>query len=351
MSSAMLDRPSSERAVAPGGSPGPRGRDIFLFYKEYEADKFVPGDRYLKRLLRPIWNMMHSNQKKTGFFVSFELMRDALSKAGYNVRANDYAGARLRPDYPVGVIGFPVILDNWKLPNPALLGPSLYDHPGLAPDLFRDPRFRKYLVLADWNRDMFAPVYGDRCVSWFAGIDLERWPSQAAKPKSFDFLVYDKVRWDHDRFQGELIDPVRNHLTARGFTFMDIRYKFHDQPTFRRLLSAAKGMIFLCEHETQGLAYQEALASGVPVLAWDRGYWGDPLWKRFDPKAPPASSVPFFSPFCGERFANLDEFPAALDRFVERLPDYDPRSYVASNLSQEESARIYADAYFSLLTQ
>ena len=35
-------------------------------------------------------------------------------------------------------------------------------------------------------------------------------------------------------------------------------------------------MVFLCEHENQDIAYQQALACGVPILAWDRGgYWQD----------------------------------------------------------------------------
>ena len=38
-------------------------------------------------------------------------------------------------------------------------------------------------------------------------------------------------------------------------------------------------MIFLCEHETQGIAYQQALSRNVPILAWDRGGdWQDPTY-------------------------------------------------------------------------
>ena len=108
-------------------------------------------------------------------------------------------------------------------------------------------------------------------------------------------------------------------------------------------------MIFLCEHETQGLAYQEALACNVPVLAWDNGYWLDPLWRRLSPDAVPASSVPYFSEQCGERFRDICEFTTALERFLKRLPTLEPREYVVTHLSMVESARIYANAYFSLL--
>jgi hypothetical protein len=47
-------------------------------------------------------------------------------------------------------------------------------------------------------------------------------------------------------------------------------------------------MLFLCEHETRGLAYQEALASNVPILAWDTGFWLDPRRPLYDPNPVPA---------------------------------------------------------------
>src|SRR4029077_1716509 len=118
----------------------------------------------------------------------------------------------------------------------------------------------------------------------------------------------------------------------------------------RRLLQRSRALVFLCEHETQGIAYQEALASNVPVLAWDNGYWLDPLLCRGSDKMIPASSVPFFSAECGERFTELMGFEAALSRFLERLPSMQPRRYVIENLSMERSAEIYAKVYFGLLT-
>jgi hypothetical protein len=328
------------------------GGTILLFYKEFEAaDKFIKYDRYLKRLIRPLYNLLHHRQKKTGFRVSFDLLVSALKKAGYDVRVNDYRFARRHPDYPAGVIGFPCILDKWTLPNPALLGPSLYDHPGLAPDLFKDRRFRKYLVLADWTYDLFSPAYGDRCVKWHAGIDLTYWPDTRHEQKDIDFLVYDKIRWDHDQIAHDLLEPICARLERRGFKLRHVRYKYYDHMVFQTLLKRSKAMVFFCEHETQGLAYQEALASNVPVLAWDSGYWADPLWKRFSKFKIPASSVPFFSPACGETFAALTEFDAALYKFLHRLPNYEPREYVAEFLSMKKSANLYAEAYFSLLTE
>src|SRR5262249_429032 len=153
----------------------------------------------------------------------------------------------------------------------------LYDHPLLAPRLMEDPRFKTYLVLAQWTYDMFRPVYGEACICWHAGIDTEMWKDMSAEPKDIDFLIYDKIRWNQDRLAAELLEPARRSLEARGLRTQVVRYKYHDHFTYRRLLARSRAMLFLCEHETQGLAYQEALASNVPVLAWDNGFWLDPL--------------------------------------------------------------------------
>lgn len=322
--------------------------DILLFFKNVEADRFLPGDRYLKRIVRPAWELLHHNQKKSGFQVSFEMLEAALRKAGYTVHVNRYDLARRNPNHPVGVVGFPLILDNWTLPNPALLGPSLYDHPGLKPDLFSDKRFKLLLTLADWQHRMHQRGYGDRCVQWFAGIDIDRWADLSKHPKTTDFLVYDKIRWDHDQLSETLLNPILAELARRNFKVEVLRYKFHDHAKLQETMARSRALLFICEHETQGLAYQEAMASGLPVLAWDPGRLVDPLWKRFDKEPPETASVPFFSPACGETFRSIETFPDALTRFTAKWSSYDPRGYVKAHLSQEESARIYADAYFSL---
>lgn len=321
---------------------------VLLFYREAERDKFFRYDRYLKRAVRPLYNLLHRRRKKTGFLVSFELLKRALQRQGWLVRVNDYATARKHPDYPVGLVGYPVLLEGWRLPNPALLGTALYDHPMLAPRLLEDGRFRRYLVPSRWTYDMFHPYYGDACAQWFAGIDTAQWPDTSASPKNIDFLIYDKIMWDRARQERALLQPIHRLLQRRGFRIEVIRYKLHDHATYRRLLERSRAMVFLCEHESQGLAYQEAMASNVPVLAWDNGVWLDPLAQRFGTTAIPASSVPYFSSDCGERFAGWPDFEAALERFLDRLPLLRPRNYVCENLSMKRSAEIYAGHYFSL---
>jgi hypothetical protein len=319
---------------------------VLLFYREAEYDKFIKYDRYLKRVVRPLYNKVHRRRKTTGARVWFDLLVRALRQHGWVVRINDYATARKYPDYPVGLIGGPQLLERWTLPNPAILGPAMYDHPMLAPQLMHDKRFQVYLLTCHGTYEMYSRSYTTKCGFWYAGIDINEWPDTAPNPKDIDFLIYDKIRWDHDQFEASLLKPIQDELAARGFRTEMIRYLHHDHETYHRMLARSKAMVFLCEHETQGLAYQEALASNVPILAWDNGYWLDPLWKRFSKTMIPATSVPYFSAECGERFADFSAFATALDRFVERLPSLRPRKYVAENLTMKRSAEMYADYYF-----
>ena len=324
-------------------------RSILLFYAVEERDKFVRNDRHLERFLRPFYDRVTGKRGLTGFDVSFRLLVAALRSRGHEVRVNDNAYARAHPAHSVGLVGTTYLLREWLLPNPALLVPSLFDHPGLARCLMDDPRFRRHIVLADWFRAMFEPVYGARsCVSWFAGIDTDAWPDTRGRTKEVDVLLYDKIRWDRHAQVPCLLNPIRAELRRRDLRVEELRYGRHDHAAYRSALERSRAMVFVCEHETQGLAYQEALASNVPVLVWDFGMWTDPLWKVFSDAPIPASSVPFFSSACGDTFRPAADFPLALDPLTAALDRYEPRAYVRENPPFERSARIYADACFGL---
>lgn len=327
-----------------------RDRVVLLFFEDYDTDRYLPGDRHAIRAARRLLRAARGGQQQTGFGVAYEGLVHALELAGCRVVENDFALARANPDYPVGIAGYTHILDGWPLPNPAVLGPGLFDHPGLRPDLMTDLRFRRYIVPCEWMRELFAKSYGEACGLWFAGIDTDAWAAAPKERKDVDFIVYEKPLWDQDGTTRGLITPVKEELARRGLTFEVLRYKHYDHPSYRALLGRARGMVFFCEHETQGLAYQEALASGVPILAWDQGRWLDPVRLRFGGADVPASSVPYFEDgVTGERFRSVDDFPGKLDVFLERRERYTPRAWVQEHLSVAASARAYLRLYESSL--
>ena len=319
-------------------------RTVLLFFADVEGDRFVRGDRHVRRALRRLYHSITFGRRVTGFEISFRLLCAALERAGFRVVVNNYALARRHPDHAIGICGYPHILRKWPLPNPAVLGPGLFDHPAQAPNLMNDSRFRSYIVPCGWMYDLFEPYYGC-CAIWFGGMDVDTVPDLRSHLKDIDVLVYEKVLWNRDRVVPKLLEPILATLTQRGLRHEVIHYGSYEQSQYLDQLARTKGMLFLCEHETQGLAYQEAMARNVPILAWDQGYWLDPTRERFSDIPVPASSVPYFSPACGERFRNVREFPEALDRFLAGLGSYEPRAYVRDNLSFELSAQAYLRIY------
>src|SRR5438309_1531345 len=80
---------------------------------------------------------------------------------------------------------------------------------------------------------------------------------------------------------------------------------------FHAALEQCRTMRLLCEHETQGIAYQQALSCNVPILAWERsGYWQDPAYYPDKVKFAPVTSVPYWDDRCGRTFKNAGEFPS-----------------------------------------
>jgi hypothetical protein len=189
---------------------------------------------------------------------------------------------------------------------------------------------------------MCEPYYGEAVSAWPVGIDTATWMWIRDTRKTSDFLIYDKVLWEHEKYEASLIEPIRQELRRRGFTYSEIRYGYYEEEVFRERLRSCKAMIFLCEHETQGIAYQQALACGIPILAWDRGgYWQDPEFYPHRVKFAPVTSVPYWDERCGRKFVHLAEFSEQLSVFWATLANYSPRDYILQNLTLEICARKY----------
>ena len=318
-------------------------KPINLFYEEPEGDRWFPLDRYPRRVIRRIFRGKSkiSGQKKV-----FLNLCAGLDRLGIPYRVNNYRYIQRHPEEVACIIGKPHVLDKINWNNPIVFGAAVFSHPCEDPDLFHRRPVRKMLVPGEWMRKMCEPFYGSRVHVWPVGIATEEWLPAAIEQKDIDILVYDKVRWKHEEFERELINPIQSHLQAQGLSTAIIRYGFYKEEDFKALLSRSKAMIFLCEHETQGIAYQQALSCGVPILAWDRGgFWQDPFYFPDRVKFAPVSSVPYWDERCGVIFQDIKEFPIKLQEFLDKFEDkqFHPRDYILENLTLEKSAQQYLE--------
>ena len=312
-----------------------------LFYEEPDGDRWLRFDRYPRRVVRRILR----GEPEIGGHKRISLNLCAgLDRLGVRYRVNDYDHARRNPHELVCIIGKAHVLDKAEWKNPILFGAAVFSHPLDDPRLFERLPVRKVLLPGAWMKEMWRPYWDEPVAVWPVGIDTDRWQPHEPAEKPFDVLLYDKVRWDHARYESSLIEPIRGRLRQAGRSFREIRYGAYRETEFEAALAECRAMVFLCEHETQGIAYQQALAAGVPILAWDRGgYWQDPAYFPDKVKFQPVTSVPYWDERCGRTFAAIEAFDDAWRRFWDELQSgrYDPRAYILDNLTLENCAQHY----------
>ncbi len=293
---------------------------LSLFYAEPDPDRWLPFDRLPRRFIR---HLVRGPRNPGGQERVFINLKAGLDRLGVAYKQNDYRWALRNPAAPCGIVGKPFVLGLQEWRNPILFGASIMSHPDEDLELPRRYPVKRVLVPGEWMRRMCAERWGDLVKSWPVGIDTDTW-SPTKEVGTLDVLLYDKVRWDHDQYEPVLHTPIREHLRHLGLSFAELRYGSYREADFHSLVRRARAMIFLCEHETQGIAYQQALACGVPILAWDRGGY----WQDFG-GAPPGC---FFAPRgCGSTPTGGDAHKHTVRnyRYVERITDMCPQRVMA----------------------
>jgi hypothetical protein len=329
-----------------------KGPLVLLFYDGYEryARPGFGGAIYshARRFARYSYRLLRRRQLRTGFYTAFLSLHRSLKLLGCDVRINDFAAAAARPGYPIGLCGFPSVLSQVDLPNPVIFGHGDIGYPEQAKLVAQQDRMRILIQPCAWARDFNIPYCGnDKLRVWPVGVDVDAFSPSRIEDKNLDFLVYDKIRWHRSERVPRVLDKIVDQLMACGRSVKRLRYGGHIQSDYYRELKRAKALLFLCEHETQGIAYQEAMAAGVPVLAWDEGALVDTNLIPFASPNLIVSSVPYFDERCGMRFT-MDNFDAVYPAFWQQLESFRPREYVSERLSMMRAAQDYLALYSSI---
>jgi glycosyltransferase involved in cell wall biosynthesis len=322
--------------------PEKLNKPLNIFYQEPDTDRWLPYDRYPRKLIR---RLLRGKTRPGGVMMVALNLMEGLDKLNIPYRFNDYRYIKQHPEEIACIIGKPQVLFEREWKNPIILGAGIFSHPVECPDLLeRYPNIKRVLVPGNWMQKMFKPYYGNTVTYWPTGIDTETWiPVASDSEKPVDFVIYDKIRWERDKYVPQLLDPILEILNKRSLRYTLLKYGSYSPADLQKALAQSKSAIFLCEHETQGLAYQQILSAGVPILAWDRGgYWQDPYYYP-EIKYGPVSSVPYWDDRCGLIFETINEFESKLNAFLEIKPKggFNPRDYILENLTIEKCAADY----------
>ncbi len=312
-------------------------RLCIYYVREPEQNRWVPGDRFVRPIIRRI---IRGKPRPGGLDKVFINLRLGLDRLGLRYEVN-LPFFKLRPDDRVAILGVGRhCLDGYAQANPIVAGIGLMTHPSEWPTLCTDFPVVRYLQHSAWGDAVYRPYYGDRCTIWPVGIDTERWqPSSIAKRT--DFLIYDKIQWNRARWESQLVATVFETLARQGLSYEVLRYGSYQPNTYHEALQRSRAMVFLSAHESQGIAAEEAMSAGVPIFAWDPGFLEDPDRFAWGQPVIPATSVPYFDARCGLTFCDASEFAARLPAFLDALQAgrFAPRDYILENLTLEKCAK------------
>src|SRR5262249_33092778 len=117
--------------LSPGGPATENGERMVLnlFFEERD-DRWFPGDRHLRPLLR---RMLLGKSWISGQRRVFLNLCAGLDGLGIRYRINDYRYVQKHPEELACILGRPFVLERIAWKNPILLGVASYNHPADAP--------------------------------------------------------------------------------------------------------------------------------------------------------------------------------------------------------------------------
>jgi len=214
-----------------------------------------------------------------------------------------------------------------------IIGPQVWLFDGYGQFLIANQNYYKKIIApSQWVKDKFINKFNlpeDKVAVWPVGIE----EFNNTREINYDCLIYFKRR-----NQSEL-DAVKKFLVDNNFSYRMVEYGTYGEDVFKQLVNSAKFCFLINGTESQGIAVQEIMSMGVPIIAWDIKEWLD----QGEAYRVPASSVPFWDQRCGEKFFTADEMGETFDNFYARINDYNPKDYVHDKLSFKSSVNTLLD--------
>lgn len=205
-----------------------------------------------------------------------------------------------------------------------LVGPQMWP---FAPEFKQLTEYGKVVAPSWWVKDKLEKYFNvTKCLTW---------PVAIYKPETYhsviqnDCLIYHKNRTQED------LEYIKLLLSRRRLTYTQLQYGSYTQDDFKKALASVRFCVIIDNTESQGIAIQEMMAVGKPLFVWDINEW-DYMGEQYKV---PATSVPYWSDECGEKFYFVDELEETFERFYDRIDTYNPRNLIDSELSYKSSMK------------
>jgi len=182
---------------------------------------------------------------------------------------------------------------------------------------------------------------------WPTGLDTDMFA--AAQPeKRQKVLVYFKQRFPEE------LNHIENILKEKKIVYEVIRCGYYREKDYLDSLQAAKYVIWIGRQESQGVAFQEALASDIPVLVWDvprLGHWlpdtaaEKVMFSSEESAFAGATAAPYFDARCGYKILDREVLAESVAKLEREYLSFRPREFVLENLSLEKQARALLEIF------
>ena len=192
--------------------------------------------------------------------------------------------------------------------------------------------YKKIIAPSEWVKNKFITKFNlpeDKIAVWPVGIET----FNNERDITYDCLIYFKRREQKELY------IVKQFLDSKNFTYKMVEYGGYGEDRFKNLVNQAKFCFLINGTESQGIAVQEIMSMGVPIIAWDIKEWLD----QGEAYRVPATSIPYWDERCGEVFFNIDDLEVTFSKFYATLGQYNPKAFIKDNLSFECSVKTLLD--------
>jgi hypothetical protein len=220
--------------------------------------------------------------------------------------------------------------------------PDNPSHP-LYHDTF-DSRFC-FNILTPWNEVVHREFCGDRIrlpfLPLFFGVDTDSIVPVPSPSDRSKVLVYFKQRHTAD------LQFALQYLNKRKVDYTVVQYGSYKDHEYKQSLRSASFVLWIGRHESQGFAFQETLASNVPILLWDAQTMYDEhndtrceyaSWKSKGIVAK-ATAATVWSDACGIRFTKAEELEDSFRRMQKDYATFEPRPFIEQTVGLRASWR------------
>jgi len=214
-----------------------------------------------------------------------------------------------------------------------IIGPQVWMFDGYGQFLIENQNYYKKIIApSEWVKNKFITKFNlpeDKLAVWPVGIE----EFNNIREPNYDCLIYFKRREQKE------LDAVKQFLDNKNLSYKMVEYGGYGEDGFKQLVNSAKFCFLINGTESQGIAVQEIMSMGVPIIAWDIKEWLD----QGEAYRVPATSIPYWDKRCGEVFFNIDDLEVTFSKFYATLDQYDPKAFIKDNLSFKCSVKTLLD--------